>query len=644
MDVIRGNTSKLGWVLGLLVALHLGYSWLLSPTGHLTYDSGTYHWMVKNWTQNGGFHIDNGPPEIRDEAFRVAQLRWHDNQLAGQYPEFYTFLLAPFYLLFGFAGFKIANSLFFLGTNYLIWKIARFYSTRRGFPLSCVLIYSFATFAWNYSQSEYPHLTATFFIACSFWLALLSLQGQHRTGWALLSGAALGLATGIRYDSLYAAVGISWLLAGMGPHRVGRCLAWALGGLPFALALSWINQNKFGVFFPATYGTGQSSALLDASSYYPVLILAVLVVFCLLFHRRIKQLGQNRSLLIAAIAGLVIVVLLIAPVVLPILGRVLHGAYQLAIDMRIRDMSILEPALERSENGAMIYISGVKKSLLQSMPFLALPLVRLFTRPRQAHDLHLAAWLIPGGYLAFFGLFAWHGSIALNMRYFNPALPFFAILTALAWQHLRPALQLSLFRRWRLAFFFWLLLLVIFVPVFDVPTQEVLFLNIPLALAGMIAAMELARRFGFLRLRSRGQAFLVLFAMCWASAMVVAKDHLHEVLVRYAHASMSEKIAPYFQSKALFVTEHQDLAWPLLDQVDELQVYDPNLADHERMPDQLIWYRENIGPVYLLILEEANLPAFPSTYRLKPSSFEIFGNEKIIYELQPSLEDQNSDG
>ena len=58
--------------------------------GYLTYDSGTYHIMVKTLAETGGFLIDNGYEAAPSEELIVGQLRAPDGRLVAQYPETFT--------------------------------------------------------------------------------------------------------------------------------------------------------------------------------------------------------------------------------------------------------------------------------------------------------------------------------------------------------------------------------------------------------------------------------------------------------------------------------------------------------------------------------------------------------------------------
>ncbi len=88
-----------------------------------------------------------------------------NGRLVSQYPEFLSLIAAPFYALFGFAGLMILNGLSFLGICALTWRMTGWFCEHRVAPFVATAVYAFATFAWEYTQSSYPHFSS---IPCLF--------------------------------------------------------------------------------------------------------------------------------------------------------------------------------------------------------------------------------------------------------------------------------------------------------------------------------------------------------------------------------------------------------------------------------------------------------------------------------------------
>ena len=148
--------------------------------------------------------------------------------------------------------------------------------------------------------------------------------------------------------------------------------------------------------------------------------------------------------------------LICIPQVYTMLERLVAGAAQLLIDLRYRSLDISEPGMRRTPTGGIIYIGGLKKSLLQSCPYIAalvIPLAQALRRGRDAKAITLLL-LLPACFIGVYSYFAWHGGLCLNLRYLVPTLPFAAILTAYAWKELTHTLNRSWWLMGFVAFIF----------------------------------------------------------------------------------------------------------------------------------------------------------------------------------------------
>ncbi|MEM8997580.1 MAG: hypothetical protein AAGF23_22535, partial [Acidobacteriota bacterium] len=148
-------------LVALLAAAHLAFSGWINKPGYLTYDSATYHFMVKTFAETGGFAVENGYDRLPSEALIVAHLRAPNGTLVAQYPETYTFLALPFYLLMGYPGLIFLNALAFVGVVLMIYRLSMRLFGEPRLAFTAMAIYAFATYAWEWSHSSYPHLTST---------------------------------------------------------------------------------------------------------------------------------------------------------------------------------------------------------------------------------------------------------------------------------------------------------------------------------------------------------------------------------------------------------------------------------------------------------------------------------------------------
>ena len=602
--------NKLNWRTSLtggqlLLALgvcHLLFSLFINTPGYLTYDSGTYHWMVKTFASTGSFFVSNGYEEFPSRALATGQLRIHSGKLVAQYPEFQTFLSYPFYLAFGYRGLFIVNALAFLGINAVIFRLSlALFDSRRGAYMAAG-IYSLGTFAWEYSQSSYPHLLSTFFVVLALFFVARTLgrpTSRKTLGLAFCAGMAESIAFGIRFDAAFAAIAIVLPFLFVRPMRIAETLSAIAGATPAIVLLGWINLVKFGSANPLSYGTTGRAYHADLSWYLPVAILvAVLVAGSLIWQRLPRRPSPGAGLLIAAL--LTLPALAYAEARWAFASKLVGGAYQIVVDLRIRDLDIEEPALTRSSGGAMIYLEHVKKSLLQSCPYLSILAFSVFDvcRKRKHFAKLLFLLIAPATFIGFYSYLAWHGSIALNMRYLNPILPCTSILCARVWVGLAADVRWSIAARW-FTFSFTLLFCAFILVSRSLDLQEAFFLTAPLILALAIVAVEAGRRFRILTGCRRAVVYLLLVAFAWSGALTFANDYPTSAGHRRHHLTESQKLLPFIRHDSLVVSTIPDVCWGLLDKIERLRIANPR-ADRYRSFQQLVSFHLAAGrPVYL---------------------------------------------
>ena len=585
--ISQANRSTPGRVAVVLPgAVLLLFTLFVAVPGHLTWDSGAYHLAVQSLTETGDFFVDNGYEAFPSSLLRVGQTVEADGRLVSQYPALHTLLAAPLHALFGYRGLLLLNALAFLGINVLVWRLAGWFSEDRSAPVVAMLVYSLATFGWEYTQSSYPHLTSSFLILLACWLAWgAALDRDHLPRWVPavlrspagrsgMAGLVFGLALGVRLDTVFAALALGVpLLTGRGVQW-GRALAMAAGALPMVAILAWINLAKFGAFNPFTYGKDGGGGYIGSLSHYvPVALCLAGIALVVAFRDALPVRSNRRTVMWVGVA------LCAALLVTPQGQRLANGMFQLLIDMRIRP-DLPEAALTRSEGGAVVYFGNVKKALLESCPYLVLlvlPALRGLWRGDYGHRALL--WLVPLGFFGFYGYLAWHGSVALNMRYLTPTLPFLAILASHEWLRVRSALAPQ--TRRRLAIWLWGGLFVLFLWArTQLPLQEMVFLNGALILAGLALCLQIA---SFARVRGapRLLAGTFLAAMVWASAVSLAHDYLMSVSVRFTHLSAALALGEVVESNALILSHTPDVLWALREQSADILIADYTLGSRE---------------------------------------------------------------
>lgn len=581
-------------VLAVLAAAHLAVSWWGVVPGHLSIDEGTYHFMVANLAEGRAFWIWNGYPETPSPELVAATLLPIEDRLVAVPPELFTLLALPFYLLLGYRGLFAINALAFLGTAALVgWLAARLGG--RAAMLPAVLLFALGTFAWDYSQAAWPHAVSALLVTAAFAAAVLAgdrSDGPRALGWALAAGLAGGVAVGVRVDSVLALPALVLPLVFARRPRWRLAAAVAAGALPALAGMAAINQVKFGTWSPLSYGpVGPAGtigrylpmALAGAAALAAAWALTRPAVRAWLTGRRAAAAAAGMTLLAAAAA-------LAVPEVRRLAWVAAHGAWQLVVDLRARPLDVAEPALSRTPSGAMVYLGSLKKSLLQSCPWMAALAVPLASATRRRAALLLA--LVPAAYLAFYSFSAWHGGLSLNLRYWVPALPFLAAIGGLAWCELSAAAGTA-GRRVAAAIGAALALLYLGVlrpAATTLAAAEAVYLSLPLALAAAALLLAAARR----ALEERSSQLLAAAAAAafaagavWAGLVAFTYDWPRHTALRAANLRTSQRIAPVVAADSILFARYPDPYFGLIE-VPRLRLAIPGrdrFADFRRLVD-----------------------------------------------------------
>lgn len=422
----------------VLVVAHLALALLWAVPSYLCVDEVIYHQMARDFSATGSLALRTGYSEIPSvELIHQEFMSVRGGVTHAQYPPLFAVLTGPLYGFLGLRSLILLNALAFLGVVALTAGMAA-----RAFPdgriaVLSVAILVFCGFSWDYSLAAWSHSTAVLFTTAAAWLGLAALQASRPKALVLagLAGLAGGLGLAVRLDGLpaLAAVSVAFLLVSR-PARVLEAGAVALGAAPALLALSAVNRLKFGTLSPFSYGTtvyGYEKPLPLAAAGLAVLGLA----FAFAVSRARKPTGDGRPRwTVAAPLVALGVACLAVPAVragLPAVGR---GFASIFVDLRTLDASVVTPAMSRTASGAVVYIGALKKSVLQSLPYLALLAVPALALLGRGNARRYLAWLMlfPAGWALLGAGFNFHGGLCLNMRYFLPALPFTSILSAWA--------------------------------------------------------------------------------------------------------------------------------------------------------------------------------------------------------------------
>lgn len=552
-------------LLGLLLAAHILISLFAIVPGYLSIDESLYHMMSKSFSETGGLEIWTGYSEFPSWELAHEYIRVHAGRPVSQYPYLFPVITLPFYRLAGFYGLFLFNALAFVGLVALVFATAFKLFRDKNLALNSCFILILATYAWEYSQAAWPHATSTLFITAAFYLAV-SAYFANTLGPRLLlafgAGLTAGFAPGIRMDAflILPCLLLPFLFAR--PWRPLETVVILAGTLPGIALLAATNYIKFGVLSPFSYGTGLGGHTPSVPIELIAVIGAVLVAGWVLSRIAVMQLMTSRKSLFIGLAIAIAVAAACVPATQQIILKVLSGAYMMLVDLRIHDMNIQEPALERTPGFALVYIGGIKKSLLQSIPYLVVLIIPLFALGRRNADYPQLAmlFLMPVATAGFFAYVRDHGGLCLNLRFFVPVLPFTSILSAYALRDLQ--------LRWgvRIGPITWAALAILtamayFLLTAEFPTSlndlEFPLLGMPLLMAGFLLVLLIAGEFikvEGVRLLQTTAWVLLIVAMVWSGMVAFFYDYPIQRQQRKTNYEVSGKVLPLIPPDSMFFT------------------------------------------------------------------------------------------
>lgn len=554
-------------LIGALLAVHVAASLALVP-GHLSVDECTYHLMVKGLADHRELRFRNGYEEFPSRELVPVSVVAHEGHLYPVTPPVHALLAWPFYRVAGYAGLFLLNNLAFLATLVLTAGLTRRLFGDGRLALGAVAVLALATFLWEYSQASWPHALSTFGVLAAFsaaWRGFVARSEAEAFAWCTLAGAVAGVGMGVRLDTALAVpcLAVPFLFAPA--RRLASASGLLLGLLPGLLVLALANQAKFGIASPLSYGPRTSTAG-DWTRYLPVagLGLAVLTACRLSVLPGVRARGSRMPWLAPVLAGSALAVALLVPPLRELLARLARGIALLVWDLRSLPLDVERPALARSPGGGLVYFGHLKKSLLQSLPYLALlviPLGAALKGHRDAGRLGALA-LVPAAFVAAYGYFAWDGGMVLNLRYLAPTLPFLSILSAWSlrevFRGLSPREPWPWAAAWLTAAVWWLWIR----PLAESPEQlEPRLLEAPLWLAVAIGGLALPfavagpRRAGTLR---RALATLSACGLAWAALAAFTYDFPAARAMRRYNLLLGERALASVEPTAIVFTTHPD--------------------------------------------------------------------------------------
>jgi hypothetical protein len=552
-------------LLGLLLSAHILISLLVTFPGYLSIDESLYHMMSKSYAATGGLEVWTGYREFPSWELSHEYIRVHFGRPVSQYPYLFPVITLPFYHLAGLHGLFLFNSFAFVALVALVFAMAYKLFRDKNLALNSCLILILATYAWEYSQAAWPHATSALFVTAAFYLAVSAYFAEtlrSRIFFALTAGFVGGFAPGIRMDAFLV---LPCLLLPFLFARPWRPLETAMvlaGTLPGIGVLAVTNYIKFGVLSPFSYGTSFGGHTPSVPLDLVALLGGLLAGAWVLTRSPVVERMKKRKILVIGLAIALVAAAALIPVTQNMIVKVLNGAYMMIVDLRIHDINVKEPALERTPGGALVYIGGLKKSLLQSLPYLAALVIPLLALRRRNADFPALAmlFLVPVATAGFFAYGRDHGGLCLNLRFFIAVLPFTSILVAYAIRDMH--------ERWgtHIGAPIWTVVAIFTAGAFFLLTMEFPaslsdlefpLLGLPLLIAGFLFALliagELIKAEGVRLLQTGAYVFLIV-AMLWSGLVAFFYDYPLHSRQRVTNYQVGEKLLPLIPPDSMFFT------------------------------------------------------------------------------------------
>ncbi len=418
----------------LIVCLIVGA--FLMPAATFSIDEAMYVEMARAMAETGSFSIasnggvDGSPALLQKLTHEV------DGQVYPQYPGAYGVIAAPFYALFGISGLILMNALSTFPVAALTYRLALRLFDDVSIARIAVLLLLFATFVSTYAFAIWPHMLVLALVVGATERAAASAQeeGPRALRAAALSGLALGCAMALRVDAFLIAIAIViWLRLFGAPSRRSLVLAFAAGLAPALIGSALINEIKFGVLSPISYGPPSTQG--NHGEYgLQFMLVSVLVGLLLLVDVSNRRIGMAINMVSPAKLMAASVVLVLALLATSGTARAYAmNVYVLVVDLQQLGVDHFVPGIVEHENGFVFFWGILKPALLQSIPFAALailPVIRLVQGQRASQ--HALLFAVAAAPIAFYALTRWHGGYSLSMRYFLPSAAMLAILSAAA--------------------------------------------------------------------------------------------------------------------------------------------------------------------------------------------------------------------
>lgn len=399
------------WLALLGVVVVLVFGWV--EPGPISIDEVTYRRMTHDLLAGHGLTLSNGYAELPSPELMTQFVRANARgELVAQYPYGGALLALPAFATLGARGMFLVNALAYALAIWLCFRIANQLLRDR---TTALLGSGFlaATFFTEYALASWPHASSVAAMLGAFSLTVTARE-RDTVGHAAMAGIVVGFAATLRLDALFIVPVLAAPLFFASPTRLRPLLALAAGLIPGLALMSVTNYLRWDSLSPLSYGPAGPAQVAKFAGFAIAAVVVAALAWFASRPRALDRLRRHAKPIAFGLLALVLVALVVPPG-----QKLVRGVLALAVDLRLRPGSS-EP---------LLYFSGFKRALLQTAPFLVLAMVPLVRASEKRWELRWLAAL-PALLLAFYGSSAWHGGLALNMRYLLPALPLLCILVA----------------------------------------------------------------------------------------------------------------------------------------------------------------------------------------------------------------------
>jgi|GEM_PF-1264105 len=588
-----------------LVAVLMMLGALAAPQSAFSIDDVVYIDMAHAMAERGALTAtyENAPAGSPVLTKSDGIIRVINEQAVPQYPAGYALLAAPFFKLFGVSGLIMLNALAGALSLWLTYLIAlRLYGNQEIARFAALLL-GLATIFSGYVFAVWPHMTALAALlgGALFTLKTAEASGMRRIRDALIAGFIFGLGLSFRVDIIVPfAAALFWLRLFALPDDRSSALALLAGTLPGVIFAAYLNLEKFGVFLPIYYGPTEGGHKIVEYAPFAVIGLGAIAASFVIStnHKSVQRMAKTPIAIWGAVlsAGILIAILVAGDT----LWKFLYGFYFLTVDIQAYNNAAPQAGLVRDDYGYWSFWGLPKKSLVQSMPFIALailPAIEFFRgKNARAHAFSLMMIAAP---VVFFSLKAFHGGMALNMRYLLPAAPFLAALAAHALAGFRPVMKRhpKILLRGIMGGFFAAILFYQFLP------SEMARLATPLQLYPQIAlftALSCALTY-YLWTRQNARVGFVVVALSGAAfgySMLLSASDLGGYLgIRANKTPYEQTYKAAIPPGSLVVTTAED--YLVHASINGVHVARANIADRTQLTDAITTYENHNRCVYI---------------------------------------------